>query len=125
VEYFIRMSVPAALPDPFTAISEPRRREVLGILARGERPVNDLVDELGLAQSVVSKHLAVLRGAGLVTVRKDGRQRVYQLNADPLKPIADWVGSFEQFWTHHLTGIKAKAEAVAKRAAEAKSKTKE
>lgn len=67
-------------------------------LVGGERPVNDLVAVLGLAQPLVSKHLRVLREVGLVDVRDEGRQRLYRLNGHPLKPIYDWVKSYERSW---------------------------
>ena len=77
--------------DAFNAVAEPRRRQILDVLAGGERPVNDLVRTLGLAQPQVSKHLRVLREVGAVDVREDGRQRLYRLNGQALKPIHDWV----------------------------------
>src|SRR5262245_38481379 len=88
--------------DAFNAIAEPRRRQILDLLARGERPVNDVVAELGLTQPQASKHLKVLKEVGLVSVRDAGRQRVYRLNAERLKPVHDWVKSFEQFWNARL-----------------------
>ncbi len=88
--------------DAFRAIAEPRRREIIALLARGERSVNDLVETLRLAQPQVSKHLAVLSRVGLVRVRKDGRQRFYRLNAKALKPVHDWVKLFEQLWNDRL-----------------------
>ena len=84
--------------DAFNAVAEPRRRQILDLLATGERPVNDVVAALGLAQPQVSKHLRVLREVGLVSVRGSGRQRLYKLNAARLKPIHDWVRAYEQFW---------------------------
>src|SRR6266567_8249340 len=84
--------------DAFNAVAEPRRRQILDLLARGERPVNDVVRSLGVAQPQVSKHLRVLREVGLVRVRGAGRQRLYRLNARGLCPIHEWVGGFEQFW---------------------------
>ncbi len=96
--------------DPFNAIAEPKRRQVLDLLAKGERPVNDLVKALGWPQPQVSKHLGVLRKVGLVSERHAGRQRVYRLNADRLKPIHEWVKNFERFWKHQLERIKARAE---------------
>src|SRR3954464_4093721 len=96
--------------DAFNAVAEPRRRQVLDLLARGERPVNDVVASLGLAQPQVSKHLRVLREVGLVTVRGSGQQRLYKLNADRLKAIYDWVRTFEPFWDHQLDRIKERAE---------------
>jgi DNA-binding transcriptional ArsR family regulator len=100
--------------DPFNAIAEPKRRRVLDMLAEGERPVNDLVATLGWPQPVVSKHLGVLKKVGLVIVRRLGRQRVYSLNAGPLKPIHEWVKTFERFWQHQLDRIKARAEQKAR-----------
>ena len=85
------MARAATTTDAFNAVAEPRRRQILDALAGGERPVNDLVGLLGLAQPLVSKHLRVLREVGLVEVRDEGRQRLYRLNAQPLKPIHDWV----------------------------------
>src|SRR3954471_21917966 len=92
------MARAATTTDAFNAIAEPRRRQILDALAAGERPVNDLVDLLGLAQPQVSKHLRVLREVDLVHVRDEGRQRMYRLNAVPLKPIHDWLHTYEQSW---------------------------
>jgi DNA-binding transcriptional ArsR family regulator len=100
--------------DPFNAVAEPRRRAVLAVLAQGERPVNDLVILLGWPQPQVSKHLSVLLKVGLVRVRSEGRQRLYTLNGERLKPIHDWVKAFERFWQHQLGRIKARAEAKAR-----------
>jgi DNA-binding transcriptional ArsR family regulator len=96
--------------DAFNAVAEPRRRQILDLLMRGERPVNDLVDSLGLAQPQVSKHLRVLREVGLVSVRGSGQQRLYKLNAERLKAIHDWVRTFEPFWDNQLDRIKERAE---------------
>jgi len=85
----------ATTADAFNAVAEPRRRQILDALADGERPVNDLVERLGLAQPQVSKHLRVLRQVGLVDVRDAGRQRIYRLNARRLKPIHDWLKRYE------------------------------
>jgi DNA-binding transcriptional ArsR family regulator len=119
--------------DTFSAIAEPKRRQVLGALAKlgtavgggpggsagsggGELQVNDLVKSLGWPQPQVSKHLAVLRQVGLVRVRRRGRTRLYRVNGEQLKPIHDWVKSFERFWTHHLERIKERAEKSARAA---------
>jgi len=96
------MARAATTADAFNAVAEPRRRQILDVLAAGERPVNDLVSLLGLAQPVVSKHLRVLREVGLVDVRDEGRQRVYSINGRPLKPIHDWVKSYEQSWSERF-----------------------
>jgi DNA-binding transcriptional ArsR family regulator len=89
----------ATTTDAFNAVAEPRRREILDILAGGERSVNDLVGLLGLAQPQVSKHLRVLREVGAVNVREEGRQRLYRLNGDALKPIYEWVKDYERSWS--------------------------
>ncbi len=88
--------------DAFNAVAEPRRRDILDVLAGGERPVNDLVRLLGLAQPQVSKHLRVLREVGAVDVRDEGRQRLYRLNGHALKPIHDWVKNIERSWSERF-----------------------
>jgi DNA-binding transcriptional ArsR family regulator len=89
----------ATTADAFNAVAEPRRRQILDILTGGERPVNELVGVLGLAQPQVSKHLRVLREVGAVAVRHRGRQRLYRLNGPALKPIHDWVKTYERSWS--------------------------
>ena len=101
------MARAATTADTFNAIAEPRRRQILDVLARGERPVNDLVAELGLAQPQVSKHLRVLREVGAVDVRGDGRRRVYRLNGQALRPIHDWVKDFERTWSERFEQLDA------------------
>jgi DNA-binding transcriptional ArsR family regulator len=96
------MARAATTADAFNAVAEPRRRQILDVLAGGERPVNDLVVVLDLSQPLVSKHLRVLREVGLVRVRDAGRQRVYAVNGEPLKPIHDWVKSFEKSWSQRF-----------------------
>ena len=95
----VRMARAATTADAFNAVAEPRRRQILDVLAGGERPVNDLVHALGLAQPQVSKHLRVLREVGAVDVRDEGRQRMYRLNGEALKPIHDWVKAYEGSWS--------------------------
>jgi DNA-binding transcriptional ArsR family regulator len=96
------MARAATTADAFNAVAEPRRRAILDLLAGGERPVNELVRELGLAQPQVSKHLRVLREVGAVDVRENGRQRLYRVNGGALKPIHDWVKEYEQTWTERF-----------------------
>jgi DNA-binding transcriptional ArsR family regulator len=93
------MARAAAAADAFNAVAEPHRRRLLELLRSGERPVNDLVADLRLAQPVVSKHLRVLREVGLVDVRDAGRQRLYRLNAESLRPVHEWLREFEQLWS--------------------------
>jgi DNA-binding transcriptional ArsR family regulator len=101
------MARAATTTDAFNAVAEPRRRAILDVLAGGERPVNDLVSELGLAQPQVSKHLRVLREVGAVDVRDEGRHRLYRLNGRALKPIHDWVKGYERLWADRFDELDA------------------
>jgi DNA-binding transcriptional ArsR family regulator len=92
------MARAATTTDAFNAVAEPRRRQIVDILAGGEMPVNELVELIGLAQPQVSKHLRVLREVDVVEVREQGRQRLYRLNGLALKPIHDWVANYERLW---------------------------
>ena len=96
------MARAATTTDAFNAVAEPRRRQILDTLAGGELPVNDVVHLVGLSQPQVSKHLRVLREVGVVEVREDGRQRFYRLNGKALKPIHDWIETYEQTWSGPL-----------------------
>src|SRR5580700_8070619 len=96
------MARAATTADAFNAVAEPRRRQILDILAGGERPVNDLVALLELAQPQVSKHMRVLREVGAVDVRDEGRRRLYRLNGPALKPIHDWVKNYERSWSERF-----------------------
>ena len=99
------MARAATTTDAFNAIAEPRRRQILDVLAGGERPVNELVGQLGVAQPQVSKHLRVLRAVGVVEVRGDGRRRLYRVNGKALKPIHDWVQAYEQTWSERFDAL--------------------
>jgi DNA-binding transcriptional ArsR family regulator len=114
------MARAATNADAFNAIAEPRRRQILDVLAGGERPVNDLVRALGLNQPQVSKHLRVLRDVGAVEVRSEGKQRLYRLNGNALRPIHEWVKAYERTWSERfdeldvvLEDLKQKEEADA------------
>jgi DNA-binding transcriptional ArsR family regulator len=96
------MARAATTADAFNAVAEPRRRQILDLLTGGERPVNDIVQLVGLAQPQVSKHLRVLREVGAVDVREEGRQRLYRLNGQALKPIHDWVKNYERMWSERF-----------------------
>jgi DNA-binding transcriptional ArsR family regulator len=95
----------ATTTDAFNAVAEPRRREILDVLAGGERPVGELVELLALGQPQVSKHLRVLREVGAVDVRDQGRRRLYRLNGRALKPIHDWVKRYERTWTERFEAL--------------------
>lgn len=101
------MARAATTADAFNAVAEPRRRQILDALAGGERPVNGLVRELRLSQPQVSKHLRVLREVGAVDVREAGRQRLYRVNAEALKPIHDWVRDYERLWEERFEQLDA------------------
>ena len=96
------MARSATTSDVFNAVAEPRRRQILDYLTQGEKPVNEVVEKLRMTQPQVSKHLGVLKKVGLVSVREAGRQRLYRLNGAGLKPMHDWVVSFERFWNESL-----------------------
>jgi len=101
----------ATTSDAFNAVAEPRRREILTLLALHERPVNEIVLALRLEQPSVSKHLRVLRDVGLVRMRRDGRRKLYRINAEAIRPLHEWTGEFERFWRHQLHAVKERAEA--------------
>jgi DNA-binding transcriptional ArsR family regulator len=85
--------------DPFNAVAEPKRRQVLEALGAQELSVNEIVKKLGWNQPMVSKHLGVLKQVGLVSERRVGRQRMYRINAEQLRPIYEWVAPFERYWS--------------------------
>ena len=99
------MARAATTTDAFNAVAEPRRRQILDVLAGGERRVNDLVALLDLPQPQVSKHLRVLREVGLVQVRDEGRERIYRLDGRSLRPIHDWVKNYERMWSDRFDAL--------------------
>jgi len=104
------MARAATTSDPFNAVAEPRRREILDYLATNEREVGQIVVALRLEQPSVSKHLRVLREVGLVRVRRNGRHMLYRTNPQGIRPLHEWTKTFEKLWTHQLTRIKERAE---------------
>ena len=108
--YYYCMARAATTSDAFNAVAEPRRRDILNYLALQERPVGDIVVALELEQPSVSKHLRVLRDVGLVRARREGRQMLYQVNADAIRPLHEWAGTFERLWKHQLQKVKERAE---------------
>jgi DNA-binding transcriptional ArsR family regulator len=114
------MARAATTSDAFNAVAEPRRREILDVLAGGERAVNDLVGELGMAQPQVSKHLRVLREVGAVDVREEGRRRLYRLNGDALRPIHEWVAPYARMWSERFDELDLVLEELKKEEGDAR-----
>jgi DNA-binding transcriptional ArsR family regulator len=96
-----------AEPDVFAAVASPVRRELLRLLLDGPLPVNTLAGHFDMRRPSVSEHLRVLREAGLVVERRAGRQRLYQLDAAPLREVSEWLGPYERFWRERLAGLRA------------------
>ena len=94
----------------FAVLAEPRRREILDLLRDGERPVGELVDRLRLSQPVVSKHLRVLREAGLVDVRPVAQRRLYRIRPDPLVEIDEWLAPYRRLWPRSLDRLEKHLE---------------
>jgi len=107
------MARAATTSDPFNAVAEPRRRQILTFLAGEERQVGEIVVAIGLDQPSVSKHLGVLRRVGLVRVRRNGRHRLYRTDAQAIKPMHEWTATFERMWQNQLLRVKERAEAQA------------
>lgn len=99
------MARAATTSDAFNAVAELRRRQILDLLAHGERPVGEIVEALQLDQPRISKHLRVLREVGAVRVRGVGRQHLYRLNPRALKPIADWLAGYQQLWSERFEAL--------------------
>ncbi len=98
------------LSDPFTAIADPTRRRIIGLLADRDRTVNEIASAFDLTRPAISKHLRVLRDTGLVFEKKQGRRHVQCFNGDGLAPLADWVRTYEAFWDRKLAKLKAMVE---------------
>jgi len=108
--YCLGMARAATTSDAFNAVAEPRRRAILNYLALQERPVGEIVAALEMEQPSVSKHLRVLLDVGLVNARRDGRQKLYSVNASAIRPLWEWTGTFEKMWRHQLLRVKERAE---------------
>lgn len=96
----------------FDVVAEPRRRQILDLLRQGERPVNELVEALGMTQPAVSKHLRVLRDAGIVTSRVDAQRRLYRLDAAPLREIDRWITPYRAMWSQALDALERRLDAM-------------
>src|SRR5882724_1727381 len=108
--YYFCMARAATTSDAFNAVAEPRRRDILNYLALQERPVGDIVAALEMEQPSVSKHLRVLKDVGLVRARREGRQMLYRVNADAIRPLYEWASTFERLWQRQLQQVKERAE---------------
>ena len=108
--YCVGRARAATTSDGFNAVAEPRRREILNYLALQERSVGEIVAALEMEQPSVSKHLRVLLDVGLVNARRDGRQKLYSVNASAIRPLWEWTGTFEKMWRHQLLRVKERAE---------------
>jgi DNA-binding transcriptional ArsR family regulator len=113
--YCFVMARATTTSDAFNAVAEPRRRDILSYLAEAERPVAAIVAALRLEQPSVSKHLRVLRNVGLVRMRCQGRQKLYRTNAEALRPLHEWAGTFKRDWQHQLKRVKERAEAIVRK----------
>jgi DNA-binding transcriptional ArsR family regulator len=116
------MARAATTSDPFNAVAEPRRREILTLLVVREHAVGEIVAALRIDQPSVSKHLRVLRDVGLVRMRCQGRQKLYRTNAEAIRPMHEWTRTFERYWGHQLLRVKERAEAKMKQLAESDSR---
>ncbi|MDR3689873.1 MAG: metalloregulator ArsR/SmtB family transcription factor [Fimbriimonas sp.] len=96
------MVQPGARNDVFDAIAAPARRQILRMLATKDTPVTEIADSFDMTISAVSQHLAVLRSAGLVIQSKNGRQRIYRLNAEPLRAVSEWLDFYQPYWNDRL-----------------------
>lgn len=105
----------ATTSDAFNAVAEVRRRAILSLLANQEKSVSEIVAAINLGQPSVSKHLRVLRDVGLVTARRQGRRILYRTDAQAIRPLHEWTGTFERLWTHQLSRVKQRAEEMAAR----------
>jgi DNA-binding transcriptional ArsR family regulator len=93
-------------------LAEPQRRRILDLLRERERPVGELVERLDLSQPGVSKHLRVLRDAGLVTARRDAQRRLYRVRAEPLQALDEWLAPYRLLWSHHLDQLERHLDAM-------------
>ncbi|MBJ7600379.1 MAG: transcriptional regulator [Candidatus Nephthysia bennettiae] len=96
----------------FEVLAEPNRRRILDLLLTAERPVGDLVEQLSVSQPAVSKHLRVLREAGLVEVRSDAQRRIYRVRTEPLRAIDDWLEPYRRLWASRLDDLERHLDAI-------------
>jgi DNA-binding transcriptional ArsR family regulator len=92
--------------DVFQALADPTRRAILGLLRQGSQPVGSIARDFPISRPAISKHLRILREAELVTEIKVGRNRLYELNAGPLRSVDDWLAHYRHMWQHQLRNLK-------------------
>jgi len=95
----------AADAHVYAAIADTTRRAILDLLAEGPRSVNELVEQFDVTQPAISRHLSILRSVGLVDVRTEGRQRIYEFNPEPLSEVVDWLSAYDRFWRKRLRAL--------------------
>jgi DNA-binding transcriptional ArsR family regulator len=100
--------------DPFETLADPTRRRILATLRGGERPVGEIVDQAGIHQSGVSRHLRILHEAGFVAVRPDGQRRLYALRAEPFAELEAWLADYRKLWEDRLNRFGVALEAQRK-----------
>jgi DNA-binding transcriptional ArsR family regulator len=100
------MAAPAEKHDVFKAIADPTRREVLRLLAESERPISEIADNFDMSRTAVTKHLQILTEAELISGRKEGREKIYQLHPEPLTEVKQWLAYYEKFWENKLLLLK-------------------
>ncbi|MDR7071680.1 ArsR/SmtB family transcription factor [Fictibacillus barbaricus] len=100
------MSASAEKHDVFKAIADPTRREVLRLLSENERPISEIADHFDITRTAVTKHLQILTDAELIKGRKEGREKIYHLNPEPLTEVQQWLSYYEKFWSNKLSILK-------------------
>jgi DNA-binding transcriptional ArsR family regulator len=97
---------------PFAILAEPQRRRILDLLLAHERPVGAIVDELRISQPAVSKHLRVLRDAGLVDAKVDAQRRIYSVRAEPLQAVDEWLQPYRRLWASRLDALERHLDSI-------------
>lgn len=100
------MAAPAEKHDVFKAIADPTRREVLRLLSENERPISEITSHFSMSRTAVTKHLQILAEAELISGRKEGREKIYQLHPEPLNEVKQWLSYYEKFWSNKLSILK-------------------
>jgi len=98
------------LQETFRALADPTRRDILAILAQSDRTIAEVADGFEMTRPAVKKHLAILERGGLITVEPRGRERINRLHPDGLRPVIDWIASFDIFWDDRLSALKTAIE---------------